>query len=51
MVRAMAGTLVEVGDKRRPPQSIPGVLDGRLRAAAGITAPPSGLWLVSVHYC
>ena len=51
MVRAMAGTLVEVGDKRRPPESIPGVLDGRLRAAAGITAPPSGLWLVSVHYC
>ncbi len=51
MVRAMAGTLVEVGDKRRPPESIPGVLQGRLRAAAGITAPPSGLWLVSVHYC
>jgi tRNA pseudouridine38-40 synthase len=51
MVRAMAGTLVEVGDKRRPPESIPGVLEGRLRAAAGITAPPSGLWLVSVHYC
>jgi len=51
MVRAMVGTLVEVGDKRRPPESIPGVLEGRLRAAAGITAPPSGLWLVSVHYC
>jgi tRNA pseudouridine38-40 synthase len=51
MVRAMAGTLVEVGDKRRPPESISGVLEGRLRAAAGITAPPSGLWLVSVHYC
>jgi len=51
MVRAMAGTLVEVGDKRRPAESIPGVLEGRLRAAAGITAPPSGLWLVSVHYC
>lgn len=51
MVRAMAGTLVEVGDKLRPSNSIPGVLEGRLRAAAGITAPPSGLWLVSVHYC
>jgi tRNA pseudouridine38-40 synthase len=51
MVRAMAGTLVEVGDKRRPAASISGVLDGRLRAAAGITAPPSGLWLVSVNYC
>ena len=50
-VRAMAGTLVGVGDKRRPPESISGVLEGRLRAAAGITAPPSGLWLVSVHYC
>ena len=51
MVRAMAGTLVEVGDRRRPAESISGVLEGRLRAAAGITAPPSGLWLVSVHYC
>ena len=51
MVRAMIGTLVEVGDKRRPPESISGVLAGRLRAAAGITAPPAGLWLVSVNYC
>jgi tRNA pseudouridine38-40 synthase len=51
MVRAMAGTLVEVGEKRRPAESIPGVLEGRLRAAAGITAPPAGLWLASVNYC
>ena len=51
MVRAMAGTLVEVGDGRRPAKSIPGVLEGRLRAAAGITAPPAGLWLASVNYC
>jgi tRNA pseudouridine(38-40) synthase len=51
MVRAMAGTLVEVGEKRRPAESIAGVLEGRLRAAAGITAPPAGLWLASVNYC
>jgi tRNA pseudouridine38-40 synthase len=50
MVRAMIGTLVEVGDGRRPAPSITAVLDGRARAAAGATAPASGLWLVSVDY-
>jgi tRNA pseudouridine38-40 synthase len=50
MVRAMIGTLVEVGDGRRAAASIAAVLDGRARAAAGATAPASGLWLVSVDY-
>jgi tRNA pseudouridine38-40 synthase len=51
MVRAMAGTLVEIGLGRRAAGDVDGILDGRLRAAAGATAPASGLWLVSVHYC
>jgi tRNA pseudouridine38-40 synthase len=51
MVRAMAGTLVEIGLGRRAPGDIEGILDGRLRGAAGATAPASGLWLVSVDYC
>ena len=51
MVRAMAGTLVEIGCGRRLPGDVEGILAGRLRSAAGSTAPASGLWLVSVDYC
>jgi len=50
MVRAIAGTLVDVGRRRRPPESLPALLDGGLRAEAGPTAPPQGLFLVSVTY-
>ena len=51
MVRAMTGTLVEVGLGRRPPAGVRAVVDGRARATAGATAPAAGLWLVSVDYC
>ena len=50
MVRTVIGTLVEVGDGRRPPASLRDLLDSRNRAAAGPTAPPSGLYLVRVDY-
>lgn len=49
MVRAMAGTLVEVGQGRRPSDLGP-LLAAADRAQAGPTAPPHGLWLVEVHY-
>ena len=44
MVRSLVGTMVEA------PGTIPGVLDGRARSEAGATAPPWGLYLVSVAY-
>jgi tRNA pseudouridine38-40 synthase len=50
MVRAIVGTLVEVGDGRRTPASLRDLLDSRARAAAGPTAPPTGLYLVRVDY-
>ena len=50
MVRAIVGTLVEVGDGRRTPASLRDVLHSRDRAAAGPTAPPTGLYLVRVDY-
>jgi tRNA pseudouridine38-40 synthase len=50
MVRAIVGTLVEVGDARRDPASISALLDSRDRAASGATAPPHGLILVGVMY-
>ncbi len=50
MVRIMAGTLMEVGSGHRDPDSIGGILKARSREAAGKTAPPQGLTLMSVRY-
>ncbi|MCK6481960.1 MAG: tRNA pseudouridine(38-40) synthase TruA [Planctomycetes bacterium] len=50
MVRAIAGTLVEVGRGRWEPGRVAGILAARDRRAAGPTAPARGLVLVSVAF-
>lgn len=50
MVRILTGTLIEVGLGRRTPESMPDILAAKERSAAGFTAPPEGLFLVSVEY-
>ena len=50
MVRAIVGTLVDVGAGRRDPATMHGLVDARDRAHAGDTAPAQGLTLVSVDY-
>jgi len=50
MVRAIVGTLVEVGRGARKPAWVADVLAATDRGAAGPTAPPQGLFLVEVKY-
>jgi tRNA pseudouridine38-40 synthase len=50
MVRAIVGTLVEIGRGQRPAASMAALLTGGSRAQAGATAPPHGLFLVRVDY-
>jgi tRNA pseudouridine38-40 synthase len=50
MVRAIVGTLVQVGAGRVQPAHIQALLEGGSRNAAGPTAPAAGLCLVAVDY-
>jgi tRNA pseudouridine38-40 synthase len=50
MVRNIVGTLVEVGRGVRTENWVEEVLAVKNRQAAGATAPPQGLFLVSVRY-
>jgi tRNA pseudouridine38-40 synthase len=48
MVRTLVGTMLEAGPEAA--ERIGGLLDGRPRADAGLTAPPWGLYLERVEY-
>ena len=50
MVRAIAGTLIEVGVGRWTPENVQKILVSMDRSQAGATAPACGLYLVRVDY-
>lgn len=50
MVRAVAGTLIEVGKGRRPAADVARILASQDRSQAGPTAPAAGLYLHRVLY-
>lgn len=50
MVRNLVGTFLLVGKGRLKPVDVTRIIEEKNRAAAGATAPASGLYLVSVEY-
>lgn len=50
MVRILTGTLLEVGEGTRAPESMADILEKKDRQQAGVTVPPQGLILLSVDY-
>lgn len=50
MARIITGTLVEVGRGKRDPAWVLELLNNRIRAEAGMTAPAKGLCLLRVFY-
>ena len=50
MVRIMTGTLLEVGQGKRTPESVAELFENPDRSKAGFTAPARGLALVEVDY-
>ncbi len=55
MIRALVGTLLQVGRGKRPASDVAAIVDqqagaARARALAGPTCPPTGLCLVKVFY-
>jgi len=50
MVRAIVGTLMEIGRGERPPEYMHTVVQSKDRSVAGISVPACGLYLASVEY-
>jgi tRNA pseudouridine38-40 synthase len=50
MVRNIVGTLIDIGRRRIPAESVPEIIAARNRAASGPTAPARGLHLMCVEY-
>ncbi|MBL7222836.1 MAG: tRNA pseudouridine(38-40) synthase TruA, partial [Candidatus Brocadiae bacterium] len=50
MVRAIVGTLIEIGSGKQPPEWVADLLQSRDRTLAGPTAPARGLCLLEVNY-
>ncbi len=50
MVRIITGTLVEVGQGKRSPESVKDTIASLDRSRAGHTAPPQGLYLDEIFY-
>ena len=50
MVRAIVGTMIDVGLEKYTPEDIHRIIQEKDRSVAGASAPPQGLYLVNIKY-
>ncbi|WKS95728.1 tRNA pseudouridine(38-40) synthase TruA [Riemerella columbina] len=50
MVRAIVGTMVDIGSGKIAPEDLHGIIQAKYRNSAGVSAPAQGLFLVDVGY-
>ena len=50
MVRAIVGTMIDIGLGKYPPDDIRRIILGKNRGMAGTSAPPQGLYLANIKY-
>lgn len=50
MVRAIVGTLLDVGQGKYPPGHVKAILKSKDRSEAGVSVPAKGLYLTSISY-
>jgi tRNA pseudouridine38-40 synthase len=50
MVRAIVGTMIEIGLEKRPPEDMRQIIEAKDRGAAGTSVPPQGLYLAKIDY-
>ena len=50
MVRAIVGTMIDIGVEKYPPADIHKIILEKNRGAAGTSAPPQGLYLARIEY-
>jgi len=50
MVRAIVGTLIEIGQGKRSVESLKELIDSKDRSAAGSSVPAHGLYLIDIDY-
>jgi tRNA pseudouridine38-40 synthase len=50
MVRAIVGTMLEIGESRLDEKGFRAVIEGKNRSDAGVSVPAHGLYLVDVRY-
>lgn len=50
MVRAVVGTMLDIGRGRQTPESLHNIINGKDRSNAGVSAPAQGLSLIKISY-
>ena len=50
MVRAMVGTMLEIGQEKIEPEKIKDIIESKNRSSAGYSVPPNGLFLTDIEY-